>query len=439
MSLTHQLVLYEGNSAGHFLPVPSIYGTGTLNKLKIKEIIVRDGGYTYRTFMVEGKGKFGERIRKKFKNRELALAFMNEKEMEIANSDFQVRKIVSRLPSESIVDAELAMAKLGGRATLSRAAEFFDENYREPSVTKLLSEVVDAFLIEREKASSRFYVRPRSMKQCRSVWGQFKAFISTYHGGDILVHKLNRSMIIGFLERTDNPKTFCNWHSELNQFFLYCLDADRMWVTSNPIPSISRPRVDLNKVPVVLPVQKVEEIMRYISTFAGTGKRHPGVPGQLVPYFALAFFAGIRTDDYGELVKIGKAPDAFPKIIDLKRKVIRIPPDISKTRQPRPVKIRENLAAWLRAFRGPILPPNRHKDIAHVRRKFGIGRDVMRHTWYSAHVIAFRSVSDAALEGGSSEWVVKRHYLNMAHHTEAEARRFWRIAPAGRRGVTKVG
>src|ERR1035438_8765251 len=156
-----------------------------MNKLKIKEITVRDGGYSYRTFMVEGTGKFGERIRKKFKNRELGLAFMNEKEMEIENSDFQVRRVVSRLPSESIVDAELAMAKLGGRASLSRAAEFFDENYREPSETKLLSEVVDAFLIEREKPSSRFFVRPRSMKQCRSVWRQFRAFISTHHGGDI--------------------------------------------------------------------------------------------------------------------------------------------------------------------------------------------------------------------------------------------------------------
>ncbi len=397
--------------------------------LKIKELMVTERGYRYRTFLVEGKGQHGERIRKKFKDRNDALAFKNETEIEIENSDLKVRRTITRLSNESIRDAELALAKLTGRATLLRAAEYFVQNFREPSTANLLSTAVEAFLLERVKPRSTFYVRPRSMKQCRSVWNQFKAFISTYHGGDIPVHEITRAMISGFLERTDNPKTFSNWHSELKRFFEFCLDPDRVWATQNPLTSISRPRISATRIPEVLSLKRVQEIMRFVATFPGSSKRKPGVPGQLAPYFALALFAGIRTDDDGELMKIARSPDAADKILDLRTKNIRIPPHISKTGQFRAVKIRPCLEAWLSTYSGPILPTNHDKDIAYVRKKFAIGRDVLRHTWYSMKVIAFRSVAEAALEGGSTESVVHSHYLNMAQHTEEEAHAFWKIMP----------
>jgi hypothetical protein len=340
-----------------------------------------------------------------------------------------VRKTVTRLSNEQILDAEMALGKLDGRATLLKAAEYYTDNFKVPSSTNLLSGSVDSFLEERTKPRSTFYVRPRSLKQCRSVWSQFKGYISALHGGDIPVHEITRAMIVGFLERTDDPKTFNNWHSELNRFFDFCLDQDRMWVTQNWVATIKRARISDTSAPEVLSLQKVRDLLTYVATFPGTGKRRPGKPGQLAPYFALALFAGIRTDDDGELVKIAKSPDAFTKIIDLRTKVIRVPPIISKTGQLRPIKIRPCLDAWLKAFPGPILPTGYDKDIAYVRKKFSIGRDVLRHTWYSMNVIAFRSVADAALEGGSSEAIVRKHYLNMAHHTEEEAKQFWEIFP----------
>jgi hypothetical protein len=43
------------------------------------------------------------------------------------------------------------------------------------------------------------------------------------------------------------------------------------------------------------------------------------------------------------------------------------------------------------------------------------------------HVGAFGSVAEAALEGGNSEQVCKKHYLNLTN--KADAAKFWEIRP----------
>jgi len=42
-------------------------------------------------------------------------------------------------------------------------------------------------------------------------------------------------------------------------------------------------------------------------------------------------------------------------------------------------------------------------------------------------VAAFKSVGEAALEGGNTEAVLKKHYLNLATYTEGGE--FWGIVP----------
>ena len=57
-----------------------------------------------------------------------------------------------------------------------------------------------------------------------------------------------------------------------------------------------------------------------------------------------------------------------------------------------------------------------------MRKRHGLTHDVLRHSFISFHVAAFRSVGDAALEAGNTEGVVKAHYLNAA--TVAQETRF---------------
>jgi hypothetical protein len=116
--------------------------------------------------------------------------------------------------------------------------------------------------------------------------------------------------------------------------------------------------------------------------------------------------------------------------------VIHIQPEISKTGQYRQVKIRENLSRWLVAYPLPILPVNHSRMIRAVRAKFKLTHDILRHTFFSMHIAAFESVGRAALEGGNTEGIIRRHYLNMT--SPEEGKRFWQISPATGEKIVKI-
>ena len=155
----------------------------------------------------------------------------------------------------------------------------------------------------------------------------------------------------------------------------------------------------------------------------------------MVPYFALALFAGLRTGDDGELQKLARHAERG-KLIDLENGVIHIQPDISKTGQYRQVTIRENLSRWLVAYPLPILPKNHSRLIKAVRAQFKLTHDILRHTFFSMHIAAFDSVGRAALEGGNTEGIIRRHYLNMTN--PEEGKRFWKIQPNTGEKIIKI-
>ena len=78
----------------------------------------------------------------------------------------------------------------------------------------------------------------------------------------------------------------------------------------------------------------------------------------------------------------------------------------------------------------PIIPTRRFRDLwVDVREQRKLTHDVMRHTFISMTVGAFRSVGDASLQAGNSEAVIRKHYLDLKSVEEADA--FWKIVPKG--------
>ena len=117
----------------------------------------------------------------------------------------------------------------------------------------------------------------------------------------------------------------------------------------------------------------------------------------------------------------------FRSLVNLKTKTITIPANVSKTRQERKVTVSDNLAAWLKAFPGDLIPTNFEAMNKKVRKHYGLTHDEARHSFISYHVALHRSVGDAALQAGNSESIVKRHYLNS--HPYEEGDEFFRIIP----------
>lgn len=64
-----------------------------------------------------------------------------------------------------------------------------------------------------------------------------------------------------------------------------------------------------------------------------------------VPFFALCLVAGIRP-----CLRTGEILRLQPEHVRLAEGLIRIDGEVSKVREPRPITIQPNLAAWLRAY-----------------------------------------------------------------------------------------
>lgn len=167
----------------------------------------------------------------------------------------------------------------------------------------------------------------------------------------------------------------------------------------------------------------------FLEDYSG-GTRSKHAKGFLIPYVALATFAGIRPAvDHGELKKIHDLADKSG-VIDLQLGVVRIEPAIAKTNDLRQVTIQPNLRAWLEKYpvdKFPLIVPGMEGHLSVIREKFGLGNDVLRHSFISYHAGKFRSLGDSALQAGNSERIVKKHYYNAV--TEGEAEAFWSVAP----------
>lgn len=487
----------------------------------MREILETKDGYSWTAYMVQGfKTPDGRHGRKKFSDRDEALAWIATKNVELQNADTALCNVVTRLSKAQVEEAEGAFNRLAGRYTLGEAVDYFLRHFAQPDDAVPLDRALADFLEAREREG----VRPRSLVQLKSTISNFVAFVTLVKMPENLraeidrvraeltaeraatlaeviralpdhlreparaaseeldtvfdllrarklpsalrdavadvrdaiearrhpsdkdlatalvervpgvcvpsVHEIGTPDVEAFLRGLRSKdgtgpasrKTWNNSRADLHAFFGWCADPQRRWCASNPATSISKFKLGRG-VPEILSVSQCHDLLQFVAVFEG---------GVLARYFALALFAGIRTGPDGELVKLARHPDCS-KLIDLSRGVIHIQPEISKTHQYRQTTIRPALHQWLTRFGGEILPPNSDRLVKHIRAKFNLGHDVLRHTFFSYLVGAEGSVERAALEGGNTEAILRRHYLNTS--TAGEANDFWQILPPGSKEV----
>lgn len=389
----------------------------TSSQFRVKRVTLTANGYTYPTFRVSGWLN-GRRIRRDFKSKPEAEGERDRLEIAAANGAGDIRAINTRLTPAQIAQAEAAFQRLGAHS-LPLAVEWFLANYRPPSVEKLLSEAVVDFRAEKDAEVSA----PVQADYRKLLTALQTAFPARH------VHTLTTEDLASFLRgRGKAAKTWNNGRTYLHSFFEYCRDDRRRWVLANPAKGLKQHEI-ARGIPDIETAAKLRDMFAFLETYAGPA-RAGNQPGYLVPYFALATFAGIRPSARdGELAKIHALPDKR-RIIDPALGVIRITPAIAKTDDLRQTTIQPNLAAWLARYpldKYPLMVANMEDHVGRVRKQFGLGHDVLRHTFVSAHVAKFKSIGATALEAGNSERIIRKHYLNTMLESEADA--FWSIVP----------
>jgi hypothetical protein len=381
-------------------------------KLNVVEKTFKDSRWPehrYKCWFVSGNDGKGGRIQKKFQDETRARLWKAAKEVELANVQNRTRHVQTTLTLEQLNEAEGCIARLQGRYSLTQAVDYFLQHFSEPDFKIRFSEASVKF-----RGALEGQVRDRSLVQLKSTLGQFEKFME-----DSYVHEVSERDVERYLKslrardgtNAASRKTWNNYRADLHLFFAWCADKRRRWVSTNPAADVGRFQIDRSDIEV-LSAEQARILMNSVADFK---------EGKLARYFALALFAGVRPG--GELEKLA----ANPLLIDLENEVIRITEAISKTRKSRQIKLRPNLYKWLTLYSGEILPTNCDRELKAIRKRFHLSHDVLRHTFISMHVGAFKSFADAAIESGNSEKIIRDHYLNTSSFKDAQ--RFWNIFP----------
>lgn len=306
--------------------------------------------------------------------------------------------------------------------SVATAVDYYLTHYRPPVSAVSLQGAAKEYLLEREREADK---RSLSRRQFEGI-GRELGRLERAFEADRPLASLTGTALHEYLQATFpkddsgrtiySNKTWNNRRGYLTTFFAFCVQ--RGWLTENPaqlVRSFKRQQLAHGEIPI-LSAKRCAELMAFLEKFQ---------EGRLVPFFALALFAGIRPDwQDGEISKLKESDFiAAEDYIQLGR-------GITKTRKKRHTVIQPNLKEWLTRYpikKYPIVCANFKKIYPKIRKQFGLQHDVLRHTYCSMLVGRYRSVAETAIQAGNSEKVLWESYLNLVQRPEAEE--FWAISP----------
>jgi integrase len=152
---------------------------------------------------------------------------------------------------------------------------------------------------------------------------------------------------------------------------------------------------------------------------------------ELVPFFAIGLFAGLRR---AELERLDWSE------IDFESGLIQVTAEKSKTATRRFVTMQPNLRQWLlplRQLKGSVTPPENFRELFNQARvAAGITdwpENALRHSFASYHLAHFKNAASTALECGHTDSrVTFAHYRELVKPREAA--RVWKLAPSQGKG-----
>ena len=232
-------------------------------------------------------------------------------------------------------------------------------------------------------------------------------------------------------------KSAASWNSLYRRLRL-CINwaVKERLLERSPLHALAPRRADWREPAFFLP-DRVERIFR-------AAESHPGpLEGAVGMQLSLGFFAGVRTAEIHR---------ARWEDLDLDAGTFRIPKPKGWTRgrKPRLVELEPNAVAWLRLWRDWTAAATGTRPAGRiVARPFrfrqwktrwlepsgdswgnDVAHNVMRHTYATMHVAAFRDAAATALNlgHGRSTDMLERHYRGLVAQTVAE--RYWSIFPS---------
>lgn len=339
----------------------------------------------------------GKQVRRWFDTEAEALKFWNTATKEASKGAANVATLSET--HRALCVTAIERASKGGYDLLAALGHYESYLRTKPTVSLTVSDAVAKFLVEKEGRG----IRDRSIESLRAVCNSF-----ALHCGNRAVAAVAKSDVESYLKAEWSGQTKNGYLTRLNTFLAWCMKAG--YVTSNPVALVERFRVQ-QTAPCVLAVDHARTLLDTVVR----------VDKELLPYFALGMFCGIRPHELSSVKW---------ENVNVDEKLVEVGAGASKTRERRLVTLSDNCIAWLNTETRPttgalIGASNLRKRIDAVWAASGLerGHDVLRHSFASYHVALHKDAAKTAHELGhkGDTSMLFRHYRNVVKPTDAAA------------------
>jgi integrase len=351
--------------------------------------------------------KIGEgRNRQFFKDKAEAETVLNQKIIEQENYGTAGMAFTESQRSE-YRECRAILSRFG--VTIRDAVKFYLPHLQAANRSCTVAELAkERLAVKRADGASARY-----LADLRSRLGQFAATFGTKPVAEITATEVDtwlRSLSDSATGRCLSPTTRNNFRRVLVSTFNFA--RSRGYCVENPAAKTAKAK----QIDSPVGILSVEELAQLLEN----------APSALIPYLAIAAFAGLRS---AELERLDW------KEIDLESGLIEVTATKAKSAQRRFVRIQPNLARWLRPYaqlHREVTPSNYRKLLETARESAGIEQwpnNALRHSFASYHLAQFNDAAALALElGHTSSNLVFQHYRQLVKPKQAE--RYWKIVPA---------
>jgi integrase/recombinase XerD len=246
----------------------------------------------------------------------------------------------------------------------------------------------------------------------RNLRGRLERFATEHEGRPIASFKTSEitSWLLGLKAA---PQTTKHYRTALGALFKLAVTEE--WCVENPVTDAVRPRLT-DKLAGVLKPDQVQAVLE-------------NADPRIVPFLAIGFFAGVRVAEIRRLDW---------KDIDLEAAEIHLGPTITKTKRGRTVEILPALNAFLTIHAkasGPVIEAS-SQGVSDLLKKATKAAEVAswphnccRHSYATAHCVAFNEPGKTAMELGHSGNPRLMHSKYRGEMTKPEAAKYWEIRP----------
>lgn len=380
-----------------------------LRDLKPDSVERRDQGYRY----IATGYPAGKRKRKCFRHGEKRQA-----ELWVQKENTKLKNMGTRLESvmsdgdflEEAAKAHKELQKHG--ASLTDAVAHYLNHLRQKASSVSISQLKEEFYLSKQRAR-----KDKSPRYLKDLDQKLSAFVDSF--GDQISSEVSTDSIEEWLDSL-NVGSLTTVHGYFRAIRgLFNFAKRKGYVKESPLDSIDQENI------------KPHEMKVEVLTLKQASKVLSQAPARVVPSIVLGLFCGLRTVEVQRLDWSN---------VDLRRRQVYLPSDITKTGQARWVTISDNAVEWLRPYdqsEGSIRPAEGEegysafrREMSNVAKTCGIGKwkNHLRHSFASYHYALHRNMESTVAElGHQNRQITWKHYQKAVSHEDAE--RFWQIYP----------